>query len=184
MTEKGFHKILCGISQGLRASGIKAILMGGGALPVYGVERMTFDLDFLLDENAFTQFSSVLANSGYEQVLKTAQFSKFRHPNADALDIDAVFVDSDTAVHAWDDGHDAQIGPATFRCVSLNAMFSTKLHALKHNEGRRGTRDFDDILCLIEANSVEVQSLGFKALCLKYGDESLYQRIQKVFKRK
>ncbi len=61
MTENHFQRILQDIAEGLRAKHVKAILMGGGALPIYGVERMTFDLDFLLDEKALPVFAKVVS---------------------------------------------------------------------------------------------------------------------------
>ncbi len=174
-----FETCLKALSAKLSASGIRAPLFGGFVLPVYGVERLTLDMDFLLAEEDLPRFASLLAELEYAMVFKNAQYAKFRNPCPAILDIDTVFATSDTVAAIWQNGVTHSLSGAEFLCVSLDILIGTKLHAVRYNETRRGNKDFNDLLSLIEANSLNVAAPDFKMLCEKYGTVEIYDRIRK-----
>lgn len=66
-------------------------------MSVYGYQRNTLDVDFLLPENDFRNFTNILESIGYHKILQTPQYAKFRHENDAFMDIDTVFIAADTA---------------------------------------------------------------------------------------
>ena len=62
--------------------------------------------------------------------------------------------------------------PSVFHLIAL------KLHSIKNNPKREIT-DFPDIIRLISYNNIDVDSGDFRALCLRFGTEDLYERIKK-----
>jgi len=165
------------LAKAIAGSGIKAPMFGGFVLPLYGVERMTLDMDFLLAECDLPPFEKVLATIGYEKVFRSAQYAKFRHPSPEVLDVDTVFADPATIEIICQTATMRQLAGASFLCVSLDTLIGTKLHAVRHNEERRGYKDFNDILELIAANSIDPHAKHFQDMCLKYGTDEIYQRV-------
>jgi hypothetical protein len=177
MAEKHLEELLGALSDGLRAQGIQAVLFGGFALPIYGVERVTLDLDFMLCEADVDAFAAVVETAGYAQVLRTEQYAKFRHKAPTALDIDTVFVNRDSMARIWDRGADHRLAGHVLRCASLDIMLGTKLHAIRYNEPNRGRRDFDDVVNLLQANGIDPAGRWFTAVCGKYGTPEILERL-------
>jgi len=177
MTETQLSDVLRALSDGLRKRGIKAVLFGGFALPLYGVERVTLDLDFLLCDEDIDGFRECLVGVGYREVLRTPQYAKFRHSAEAALDVDTVFVESFSMERIWQTSRDHALGGNVLRCASLDTMLGTKLHAIKYNESVRGRRDLDDVVQLLSANGIDPRADRFQCLCEKYGTQAILERI-------
>jgi len=162
------------LAEGLRCQGIRAVLFGGFALPIYGVERLTLDLDFLLCDEDLPEFVSILLPLGYEEVLRTPQYARLRHSSDTVLDIDTVFVDSAAMDRIWEQSVDHELGKCVLRCASLDVMLGTKLHAIRYNETFRGRRDVEDVLQLLVANGIDPgeESLRQAMLQVRYNGDS------------
>ena len=184
MTDSHFTEILIALAAGLQEQGIRATLFGGFVLPIYGVERVTLDLDFMLCDSDVDAFGAILHRVGYRQVLRTPQYAKFRHTAVSALDIDTVFVERETLDRVWTKGSNHQLGGATLRCASLEVMLGTKLHAIRYNEAIRGSRDFDDVVGLLQANTIDPSGEWLQALCAKYGTPQIQERLCRKYHHK
>lgn len=175
-----FKTILTKLSSALDKSHIQAPLFGGFVLPVYGVERLTMDLDFMLAEEDLDGFGVILEDLGYQRVFKNLHYAKFRHRDDGVLDIDTVFTQADSirkiaSAAAWH-----EVLGVSFLCVSLDMLLGTKLHAIRYNEARRGSRDFDDVVELMRVNEIELDGQRFEAICTKYGTPEIYQRLREA----
>lgn len=177
MTELQLANLLQALSDGLFEREIRAVLFGGFALPIYGVERVTLDLDFLLCDADLSAFGDIIQAVGYREVLRTRQYAKFRHATETSLDIDTVFVDPPAMERIWADSIEQKMGCCTMHCASLDVMLGTKLHAIRHNEQIRGRRDFDDVCQLLAVNAIDPNGPRFSTLCKKYGTRELRKRI-------
>ncbi len=51
---------------------------------------------------------------------------------------------------------------------------------MKFNFKDRLSKDFPDIIGLIKINKINIHDRHFKELCLRYGSEEIYRRIQEV----
>ena len=169
--------VLDALSQALCERGLKAVLFGGFALPLFGVERLTLDIDFMLCDEDLAGFAEAAQTAGYREVLRTPQCAKFRHDGAGMLDIDVVFVDRPDLGRIWGKGTDHSFGRAVFRCVSFDIMLGTKLHAIRYNEANRRRDDFDDVVRLLEANGIDPAGEWFGTLCRRYGTEEIRERL-------
>ena len=169
--------------EGLVAGQVQAVLFGGFALPLYGVERVTLDVDFMLCDEDVDTFARIVAECGYAEVLRTAQYAKFRNAAPDGLDLDTVFVDRSTITRVWESGTDESLFGTTVRCVSLDVLLGTKLHAIRYNEANRRRRDFDDVVELLEANGVTPDSERFKRICQRYGTSEILERVCRAMTR-
>lgn len=170
------------IMEGLRSRHIPAILFGGFALPLYGVERATLDIDFMLCDEDLAAFAAVVGECAYREVLRTPQYARFR-ASSETLDLDTVFVDRPTIVRVWAEGTDEMVLGATVRCVSLDILLGTKLHAIRYNEENRRRRDFDDIVELLAANGIDPWGERFARICQRYGTDEIRERVCRTMKK-
>ena len=175
LKENDFFTLL---SEVLEKNNNKAVLFGAIAMGVYGYQRNTLDVDFMLPENDFKNFTNILKAIGYQKVLQTAQYAKFRHENDAFMDIDTVFVAPNTADEIINLAEAKPIrGGNVFLCASLETILATKLHAVRYNNECRGGKDLTDIKMLIKSNDIDVSSEWFKNLCIKYGSKDVYNNI-------
>lgn len=175
LNENDFFTVL---SEVLEQNSNKAVLFGAISMSVYGYQRNTLDVDFMLPEDDFKNFTNILEAIGYRKILQTAQYAKFRHENDAFMDIDTVFIATDTANEIIRLAETKNIrGENAFLCASFETILATKLHAIKYNNECRGGKDVTDIKMLVEVNNIDVNSDWFKTLCIKYGDEEIYNNI-------
>lgn len=172
--------VLAQVAEGIRAQRFRVLMIGGFALPAYGVERLTLDIDFLMTDSDLGPVCAALEAVGYHRVLRTPQFARLQ-PEAKALpEIDLVFVEPNVIDAVWSSRTSHIWSGVELPVASVDIMLGTKLHALKHNrEGRGHKSDMSDIRGLLEANEIDPAGDRFKGLCEKYGTLELWQELQK-----
>ena len=173
----GLQRVLGHLAEGIRQERFRAVLFGGFALPVYGVERLTLDIDFMIADTTLSPFAAWLAQVGYAQALRTPQYAKFRHPQREVYDIDTVFVDQPSFDRIWAMASWHAISNTSLPVASLDILLGTKLHALRYNEGQRTKDDLGDVVNLLVHNQIDPNGQRFAAICAKYGTPELHRRI-------
>lgn len=175
LEENDFFTLL---SKVLEKNTNRAVLFGAISMSVYGYQRNTLDVDFMLPEDDFKNFTNILESIGYHKVLQTSQYAKFRHKNDAFMDIDTVFIAANTADEIIKLAEIKNIrGENAFLCASLETILATKLHAIQYNNECREGKDVIDIRMLVKANNIDIHSKWFRTLCTKYGGEDLYNNI-------
>jgi hypothetical protein len=155
---------------------VHCILIGGFAVNYYKVTRQTADVDFLITKEDFEKISVSLGKAGYKKDFVQDVFARCTSENW-LIDIDFMFVDKETLDKIMKDGKEISIAGQKFIVPSLNNLIALKLHSIKYNKKIREYRDLPDIINLIKINDLDFKSPEFKALCLKYGTEEIYQKL-------
>ena len=52
-----------------------------------------------------------------------------------------------------------------------------KLHAIKQDPRERMIKDLPDIAHLLKANNTDPRSSSFREICLKFGNQDIYDKI-------
>lgn len=154
------------------------VLIGGFAINFYKVTRNTLDIDFLITKEDFLRIKDTLLAAGYAEEFATDVAVRFSNKK-EALDIDFMIVDDLTREKIIEDGKIADIVGEKLIIPSLNHLIALKLHAIKNNQKNRIWKDLPDIIRLIQMNNVDCKNKTFKELCLKYGNNEIYQIILK-----
>lgn len=154
------------------------VLIGGFAINFYKVTRNTLDIDFLTTREDFLRIKDALLAAGYTEEFATNVAVRFSNKK-EALDIDFMIVDDLTREKIIKDGKIADIVGEKLIIPSLNHLIALKLHAIKNNRKNRIWKDLPDIIRLIQMNNVDCKNKAFKELCLKYGNNGIYQIILK-----
>jgi len=72
----------------------------------------------------------------------------------------------------------AQVLGASVRMVSVKHLLALKLHVLKQSKLHRFLGDFIDVVELVKANGLDLQTEEMRALFLKYGTSDLYDKVR------
>lgn len=158
--------------------GLACLVIGGHAVNAHGYSRPTYDLDFLVERTRLAEWRTLLTGLGYQEFHDGETFLQFEPPTNEDWKVDLMHVTADTFQKLWGERREEtlRLGKAMVPC--LNHLLALKLHALKHTRGIRGIKDMDDVLHLVETNSVDVTQPELRALFLKFGTEELYERIR------
>jgi len=131
----------------------------------------------LINRAETEKWLAALRTEGYAIQHDGGNFLQLSAPAKDAPAMDMMLVNEATFVKMKTDSVTAHFDGIPFRIPSLDHLLGLKLHALKHGPARRGFKDFTDVLSLVEANRIDVRSDKFRALCDKYGNKKIYERI-------
>ena len=160
-----------------RARALRLLIIGGHALNAYGYTRVTQDLDILIDREERVHWLTALESLGFRLHYDGGVFLQTMPPAGCRWPLDLMLVSSQTFSTMYESSRETEMGECRLRVPSLEHLIALKLHVLKQGLSHRGFKDFMDVLSLIQANDLDVGSDSFKALCKKYGNAGVYERI-------
>jgi hypothetical protein len=146
----------------------EALLIGGQALPVYGVVRQTLDIDCLAATEGAAKLAQALLAAGYVEAARSASVVRYRHDSPLLLDVDILLVNQETYDKLLRDSREWRTDESVWRVPSLPHLIALKLHAMKHNPSRRG-HDLSDILSLLQQNPQALRRDTLQELCVEFG---------------
>lgn len=129
----------------LEAHGVPHALIGGMALSVWGVQRSTADIDFLVDEVDRGVAREALLGVGFAPFHETEEVLQFHGVGA----LDLLFARRPLARAMLADAR--AIPESTLRCVLPEDLIGLKIQAYK-NAPKRELQDKADIQRLMETN--------------------------------
>lgn len=165
------------VCDALNAEGTQFLLIGGFALPVYGVVRQTADVDCLVSDADDLVLGEILAAAGYGEKHRTAAFVQYEHPSLYLMDIDIMLVDADTFTKMHSAGAVHEIGTSRARVPALPHLIALKLHAIRNNP-KRELKDLGDIVELLRENPSTVSSQDLAQTCQQYGPPGIFEKLQ------
>ncbi len=165
------------LAAGLASRSAQALLIGGLALPAYGVVRQTVDVDLLLADADETIVLEILRQAGYGERQRTATFVRYSHESPLLMDVDVLLVDRATFDKLMDASQPYRIGETTFRVPAVAHLIALKLHAIRHNRDRE-LKDLSDIVELLRTNPRAVSTDDLQALCDRHGPPGIYQTLK------
>lgn len=158
---------------------IPFILVGGFAVNHYRFSRATADVDVMMTEENYERALPLLRQNGYQETVRTELFARLKNNESLMIDLDILFVDSKTFDGIRKESGETEIAGRKISVPSLNHLIALKLHSLKNN-AHREIPDLADIVNLIKINQLNPEQDSFKALCLKYGTQELYDKIRRA----
>jgi hypothetical protein len=153
---------------------IQVVLVGGYALNANKVQRMTFDIDFLITAGDCAKIEPDLVKEGYSVFNRQDAFVQFKNEKPGFRDLDFLIGDEHTKKQLIAQGKKVSIAGKTFIVPSPQHLIAMKLHSMAGNK-KRELKDFPDIVQLIKANAINPGELVdmFK----KYNLMNLFERI-------
>jgi hypothetical protein len=69
------------------------------------------------------------------------------------------------------------------KTVSLQHLLALKCHAVKHGHEGRIVKDADDVIQLVLANQIELNTPAWRELFLKHGTAEFYEKVTRACKQ-
>lgn len=161
---------------------VDCLLIGGYAVNSHKVSRHTADIDFMITRENYNCIKEELFKIGYSVLNEQNVFAQLTNVMG-YRDLDFMFAESGTIKMLLENACVTTIGGQQFFVPSVSHLIALKLHSIRYNSHREFI-DFPDIINLIDANGVNIDSPDFVALCKKFGTDELYEKIRAHFQDK
>lgn len=170
-------EILRTISACSKARGLEFLLSGGHAVNAYGIPRQTGLVELIVPAEKKEAWLELLSNLKYSEHRSTASFSRLRPADLAAWPIDLIYVDQATFAKLFNAAREVEIGRAKVHAVSVTHLVALKIHALQTAAPERQPKDYRDVMGLLKAGQVKLSDNELKALCARYGDSCLFEKL-------
>jgi predicted nucleotidyltransferase len=166
------------VAKRLPEEGVDCIMIGGHAVNHYGVTRATQDIDFMIAAADEPVVRAIMQENGFTNIATQENVVFFNKSNS-SLRIDFLKVDRSTMdklmLHAvcieYFGGHRVKV-------PSLHDLLAMKIFAMNHGGARRQDKDMRDIVNLVVANKIDVET-DLQKLCVSFGNDRLFQSLRK-----
>ena len=162
---------------------ITSVIVGGYALIVNKVQRMTFDIDFMLTQEDCKKLEPELLDFGYTVLSRQEAFLQLNGKRTGLRDLDFLITDKNTLNKIIADGKKTIIAGQEFNIPSPKHLIMMKIHSISENK-KRELKDLPDIVQLLEANSINPSSSEIKEMFEKFNEKSLYKKVLDLMGRK
>jgi hypothetical protein len=159
---------------------VRCVLIGGYAVNAHKVTRHTVDVDFLITREDFNKVLTSLNNLGYKIIHEQETFLQLACVGF--RDIDFMLSDTATLKKIFDTGDRVVIADEEFITPNLMNLIALKLHSVKWNRHRE-LIDIPDIILLLQANDITIESPDIKIVFEKYGTPELFRMVQEGIKK-
>lgn len=170
-------RILHNIGQALNAQNVDFLVVGGFAVNAYGVSRLTKDLDLLIRDVDYERALSALHTLSYKELHRNELFGRLQAIHPPSIDIDLMMVSAETFAYIAARAQEKQFQGNPFRVPLPEDIIAMKLHACKHGGLRRELKDLGDIANIVESQKFDVTSDTFRSLCLRFGNQEIYDKL-------
>lgn len=164
------------LSSLFRRHNVDSVLVGGYALILNNVQRMTFDIDFIITAEDYLKIKPDIINAGYTVFHQQEAFVQLRSKKQGLRDIDFLISDRNTIKKLLEHGKEATIAGEKFIVPSPEHLISMKLHSIAGNK-KRELKDFPDVVQLIKANNIDPEKKDLKDIFEKYDMMDLYKKV-------
>jgi hypothetical protein len=159
--------------------GIKPVLVGGYAMIAHKIQRMTFDIDFMLTFSDCKKIEADITALGYSILNRTEAFVQFKSEKAGLRDLDFLISDGKTVEKLRAQGQEISIAGEMFTVPSAIHLIEMKLHSMAGNN-KREIKDFPDLVHLMSLNKIDPNVETIKKLFVKYNAMALYEKTVKA----
>jgi hypothetical protein len=158
------------------------LMAGGNALIVHGYQRLTFDLDFVVNKQQRELWLSLMTTEGYKLFNESPAFLQFLPPTDKMSPVDLILTGEESFGKMLSDSFPATKDGTSFLAVSVRSLIALKCHSIKHAQTRRVARDLDDVIHLVIVNRLNIEAAEWRDLILKYGTAELYEKLRETCK--
>jgi hypothetical protein len=157
--------------------GLDVLVCGGHAVNAYQVIRKTGDLDLVVRERDVPQWRAHLLALGYGLFHEDSAFLQLSPPTAAGWPVDLLIVDDGTLDAMKRAARSFEFGGVACLIPSVEHLIAMKLHALRFSGESRLRKDGIDIVELAEVTGIDLLGERFRALCDRFADARVYERI-------
>jgi hypothetical protein len=158
---------------------VRGVLIGGYAIIANKIQRLTFDVDFLMTPEDFARIEPDILGVGYSALNRQSAFVQLKSGNRSWRDLDFLLADNETVEKLIAAGKSISIAGEDFVVPSPLHLVAMKLHSMAENKERE-SRDLPDVVQLMVMNGIDPLNEDIKEMFLKYRAGHLYERVIKA----
>lgn len=155
------------------------LVIGGHAVNAYGISRQTADIDLVVPLETKSQWLELMSKLKYSKGQNDDRFARFRPESLANWPIDLMFVDGATFSKLYVDAEEVSFGYAIALIVSVRHLIALKIHALKHYQEHRFTKDYLDIVGLLRTQKSGLTDDDLRQLCERYANRELFEKLKR-----
>jgi Uncharacterised nucleotidyltransferase len=174
----GYMKIVATLAEKAAAAGLPFLVIGGNAVIAYGFPRQTVDVDLLVRQTDRQAWEGLIVPLGYRAHHLDRVFQMYNPIPHNLPPVDLMMVNEETFGKLSGRAQETVLGGTTVRIPSLAHLIALKLHALRHGGEHRRTRDFVDVIELVQLNRVDLASPEYAEILERYATPALVVEIQ------
>lgn len=158
---------------------VRCLLVGGYAVIASKIQRMTFDIDFMITPVDFTRIEPDILQLGYSAYGRQDAFVQLKCDKPGFRDIDFLLCEPSTVEGLLKEGRAISIAGESFTIPSPVHLVAMKLHSMAGNEERE-TKDLPDVVQLMALHDMDPRRDEIKTLFKKYNAMHLFDRIARA----
>lgn len=162
-----------------KRNSVHPVLVGGYAINTYKIQRMTFDVDFIMTAEDCERMEKDIIDLGYSVFNRRDAFVQYKDNKSGLRDIDFLLTDSATINKLITTGHTVSIAGEEFMVPSAMHLISMKLHAVSQNP-QREMKDLADIVALMRHNQIDPATEEVTQLFQKFNAVQYLQRVRSL----
>ena len=150
------------------------LLVGGHAVILHGVPRFTRDIDIMTTDEWRDEWRELIEDLGYRKFHAVDAFEQFEpDPEQSAttsrVGIDLMFVDASTWEKLYPAADDIDLQPdVRAKIPNVLHLIAMKLNAARSPHRRIGATDLSDVIELISAAKIDIESSAFREIAERY----------------
>lgn len=154
------------------------ILVGGNAINAHGYLRTTYDVDVAVTDDDAAFWRESLEAMGYQMFFGTDAFQRYKgEATTSLMPVDLIFLTNQTFTKMLHEARELPVGAVALPVASPLHLIAMKLHALKQPHRAADGKDFLDIIGLIRAKQIDVQSPDFQSIISKHADAVTREKL-------
>lgn len=158
------------------AGGLECLVIGGYAVILHGYDRVTADIDLLVSDEHRTEWRTWFNNRGYTILNETKSFIQLT-PTEGAVPVDLMVVTPQTFQKLSSERVSKKIAGVEAMLPKALHIVAIKVHSAISPTRHDKSKDWVDILHLIQICNLDVHSTEFRTTVVRYGGEATYERI-------
>lgn len=173
-----FGKVLPILFKELQGQGVDFAMIGGVALYAYGIERTTFDIDFMIFATDAEKVDAMMQAHGYRVLNRTATFANYVSDDADLGQVDFMYAQKERstamlrrAEERWVAGHNVKV-------LQVEDVIGLKVLSLSNNP-KRASKDQWDIEDLMRRYHRKLDWQLVRDYFKLFGREAEFKRLKR-----
>lgn len=166
--------VLAGI---FKRHAVHPLLVGGYAVISYAIQRMTFDIDFMMTADECARLEPDVLALGYSVFNRKDAFVQYKSCSSSGYrDLDFLLADRSTVEKLTSSGKTVSIAGEAFTVPSPLHLIAMKLHTLAQNP-QRELKDLQDIVGLMRGSRIDPTEPEVRRIFEKYQAMRYYAKV-------
>ncbi|MGA3171251.1 MAG: hypothetical protein ABSE62_09565 [Chthoniobacteraceae bacterium] len=154
-------------------------MIGGNAVILLGLPRLTLDIDLLVPESKRSQWLDLMRGLGFRLLHGSDAFAQFQPESSEMVPVDLMFVDAGTWSQLDSEARPETLADQHIRIPRPEHLVALKLHAVISPGRKAKEQDWEDIRGIVQSCRLDPNAPYFREIILPHGGQEALERIRR-----